>query len=157
MPPTDGTPPKGCSHDELAAAAVAVRERAYAPYSGFRVGAALEGEDGAVYAGCNVENASFGLTVCAERAAVMTAVAAGCRTFRRLALSTDGDGPVTPCGACRQVLWEFAPDLVIHWAGAQRSEGAKATWTLRELLPRAFGPGRGEGGERLGLQQERGS
>lgn len=157
MPPTNGTPSEGCSQGELIAAARAVRERAYAPYSGFRVGAALEGEDGAIYMGCNVENASFGLTLCAERAAVMTAVTAGCRTFRTLALSTDGDGPVTPCGACRQVLWEFAPDLVIHWVGAREAERTKATWTLRELLPRAFGPGDGEGGERLGLQRERGS
>jgi cytidine deaminase len=118
----------------LLAHARRVREKAYAPYSRFRVGAALEGADGSVYGGCNVENGSFGLTICAERSAVAAAVAAGQRAFSRLALSTDGPEAVAPCGACRQGLMEFAPDLVIESEAA----GATARWTLSELLPAPF-------------------
>jgi len=120
--------------DQLLARARAVREHAYAPHSGFRVGAALLADDGSVHVGCNVENASYGLTLCAEIGAVSAAVASGQTGLRALAISVEGDQPVAPCGACRQVLGEFAPDLrVISEAGGRRQE-----WSLAELLPAPF-------------------
>jgi len=120
--------------EEVLARAREIQGRAYAPYSGFKVGAVLETRDGVLHSGCNVENASFGLTICAERGALVAAVAAGDRSFRRLILVTDGEEAVPPCGACREVLAEFCPDLpIVAVAGEDRRE-----WTLDELLPRPF-------------------
>jgi cytidine deaminase len=120
----------------LISAARSAQARAYAPYSKFRVGAALESVDGDVFLGCNVENASYGLTICAERAAVCAAVSAGVTRFRRAVVVSDVDPPAAPCGACRQVLAEFGLDLPIDGVG---SKGV-VRWRLSDLLPVAFGP-----------------
>lgn len=118
----------------LIAAAATAREDAYAPYSGFRVGAALMLSDGRLVAGCNVENASYGLSVCAERNAVAAAVAGGSTSFAALAVVTDSSPPSTPCGACRQVLSEFGDMPVIL---ANTANERKLT-SVAELLPNAF-------------------
>jgi cytidine deaminase len=120
----------------LIGAAVEAWGRAYAPYSSFRVGAALLAGDGAVFSGCNVENASYGLTVCAERNAVARAVAEGGTRFKALAIVADSDPPAMPCGACRQVLAEFADDLEIVLANPHGQPVARAT--LKDLLPQRF-------------------
>ena len=122
-------------HQPLIRAALEARERAYAKYSNFRVGAALLTADGQIFSGCNVENVSYGLTICAERAAVFAAVASGQQTFERLALAISGGA--TPCGACRQVLFEFAPNLSILIIDADRLQVVKEV-NLRDLLPAAF-------------------
>jgi cytidine deaminase len=117
--------------------AAAAMERAYAPYSTFRVGAALLGTDGSVAEGCNVENASYPAGICAERAAVAAAVARGVRTFAAIAIATEAELPTPPCGICRQVLMEFAPELVVL---SVTRGGATAQWTMSDLLPAAFTP-----------------
>ncbi len=119
----------------LVESAQAAREFAYAPYSRFYVGAALLTAGGEVYTGSNVENLSFGLTVCAERVAFYSAVAAGKRDFIGLALVAETPEPVTPCGACRQVVHEFAPDI---WIACANLLGQYRLYKLRELLPYTF-------------------
>lgn len=124
-------------HADLIAAARAAAGRAYAPYSKFRVGAAVRTPGGAVFAACNVENASYGLTCCAERNAVFQMVAAGETTFEAVATYTPTPTPTAPCGACRQVLYEFNPAGVVVAA----CDGPDVTeTTVSELLPGAFGP-----------------
>ena len=113
----------------------AAREQAYAPYSKFAVGAALLAYSGEIFTGCNVENVSFGLTICAERIAVSTAVQAGCRQFAAIAVVADTECPVAPCGACRQFLAEFNPSLSIYSAGRS---GVNDSWSLSTLLPSPF-------------------
>jgi cytidine deaminase len=121
-------------NSRLVEAAVLARANAHAPYSNFAVGAALECEDGTVFTGCNVENLSFGLTMCAERVAIGSAVAAGQRAFRRIAVVAATDVPISPCGACRQVMAEFHPSLKILSATL---DGKTEEFTLDQLLPRA--------------------
>lgn len=121
------------SHKNLVDAASKARDRAYAPYSKFAVGAALLTRSGKIFTGCNVENVSLGLTICAERAAVATAIADGEREFVAIAVVTDFHEPVFPCGACRQVLAEFNPDLEIVTSTTQ---GRSETVLLTALLPR---------------------
>ena len=126
------------SREALIAAARAARERAYAPYSKFAVGAALLDDQGRVHAGCNVENAAYPQGWCAETSALAAMVLAGGRQVRALAVVTDSSAACTPCGGCRQRLREFAQaDCPVHLAGL---EGWRATHTLGELLPHAFGP-----------------
>ena len=120
--------------DPLVEAARAAQERAYCPYSHYRVGAALLTDDGRVFVGCNVENASYGLTICAERSAVFTAVSSGAQRFRRIVVVTDSEPPGPPCGACRQVLAEFGADLEVESVGPSQSK----RWRIGELLPDAF-------------------
>ena len=121
--------------DPLLKAALRAREHAHAPYSKFRVGAALEAADGGVYTGCNIENASYGLTMCAERVALFKALSEGARQFRRVAVAADTDMLTPPCGSCRQLLWEFCRDAEIVLVNLS---GRTEQFTMRDLLPRAF-------------------
>ena len=121
--------------DALVAAARAAREHAVADYSGFKVGAALETADGRIVTGCNVENATYGLTVCAERVAMFKALSEGHRAFRRVAVVADTPMPTPPCGACRQILWEFCGDVDIVLVNPR---GKTETLRLKDLFPRPF-------------------
>ena len=118
----------------LVTQARAAMQHAWAPYSNFHVGAAIEAADGTVYVGCNVESASYGLTICAERMALGAAVAAGARSLRRIAVTTEVEPPAAPCGACRQLLAEFGLNLEVISAGPS----SERRWTLAALLPDAF-------------------
>ena len=121
--------------DGLIAQARAAMARAYAPYSGFRVGAALEAEDGRVFVGCNVENSSYPVGACAERVALGHAVVSGAQAFKRIVVASSGLEPASPCGMCRQALAEFGVDLEVMSVAA---EGAAARWSLADLLPHHF-------------------
>ena len=121
--------------DALVEAARDARERAVADYSGFKVGAALETADGRIITGCNIENATYGLTVCAERVAMFKALSDGHRDFRRIAIVADTASPTPPCGACRQILWEFGGNLEVQLANLN---GATGTHQLKDLLPLPF-------------------
>jgi len=120
---------------EFLEAALSARAKAFAPYSKFQVGAALEDADGRIHTGCNVENATYGLTVCAERVAVFKAISEGVRKFRRIAIAADTDTLTPPCGACRQILWEFCGDIEIVLVNPR---GKTEKHQLKDLFPKAF-------------------
>ena len=125
------------SLDSLRATALSAMERAYAPYSDFRVGAVLVGADGSVFAGCNVENSAYPAGICAERSALAAAIAGGVRRFDLLVVATEADDATPPCGMCRQALVEFAPSLEIV---SFTKHGGEARWNLSTLLPHPFTP-----------------
>ena len=121
--------------DPLIEAAIAVRLNACAPFSKFLVGAAIEDIDGHIHTGCNVENATYGLTLCAERVAVFKAISEGVRKFRRVAVAADTDNLTPPCGACRQILWEFCGDVELVLVNLH---GKTETYQLKDLFPKPF-------------------
>ena len=121
--------------DALTEAALSARENAFAPFSKFLVGAAIEDSGGRIHTGCNVENATYGLTMCAERVAVFKAVSEGARKFRRVAVAADTDSLTPPCGACRQILWEFCGDIEIVLVNPR---GKTETYRLKDLFPKPF-------------------
>jgi cytidine deaminase len=137
QPARAGAPSNEPLRETLRQAAFAAMERAYAPYSQFRVGAALLGADGAVFVGCNVENAAYPAGICAERAALSAAVAGGVMKFDLMVIVSEADDPTAPCGMCRQALVEFAPRLLIV---SFTREGREGQWTLAALLPHPFTP-----------------
>ncbi|HEX3682988.1 MAG TPA: cytidine deaminase [Bryobacteraceae bacterium] len=116
-------------------AALATRERAHAPFSKFKVGAAIEDESGRIFTGCNIENASYGLTICAERVAVFKAVSEGAGKIKRIVVVADTEVLTPPCGACRQILWEFCGDVELTLANLT---GKRETMSLKEIFPRPF-------------------
>ena len=122
-------------HRALISAATAAREHAHAPYSNFRVGAAVRAESGRIFSGCNIENATYGLTLCAERVAIFKALSEGERGFSAIAVVTDTDALTPPCGACRQILWEFGGNLEIQLANLTEETGRHQ---LKHLLPLPF-------------------
>ncbi len=121
--------------DPLTEAALKARENAHAPFSKFLVGAAIEDSAGRIHTGCNVENATYGLTICAERVAVFKAISEGARKFLRVAVAADTDSLTPPCGACRQILWEFCGDIEIVLVNPR---GKTETYRLKELFPKPF-------------------
>jgi cytidine deaminase len=121
--------------NELPAAAWKARDNARPEYSGFAVGAAIEDSEGRIFGGCNVESSSYGLTMCAERVALFSAIAAGSRSFRRIVVVTEADNLTAPCGACRQVLWDFCRDIEVT---LENRRGNRAVHRLQDLLPYAF-------------------
>jgi cytidine deaminase len=121
--------------DKLFEAALSAREHAVAPFSKFQVGAAIESQDGVVFTGCNIENASYGLTMCAERVALFKALSEGVRRFRRIAVVADTSTLTPPCGPCRQLLWEFCGDAEVLLVNL---EGQTESCRMRDLLPRPF-------------------
>jgi len=123
------------SSDQLVQAAAAARERAHVPFSGFKVGAAVEDSDGRIYTGCNVENATYGLTVCAERVAVFKAISEGAAKLVRVAVVTDASKLTPPCGACRQILWEFCGNIPVVMANLS---GGLESITMEQIFPRPF-------------------
>ncbi|MBC7797001.1 MAG: cytidine deaminase [Pyrinomonadaceae bacterium] len=124
------------TNEKLIESARKTRENAFAPFSNFKVGASIETADGEIFTGCNVENASYGLTVCAERVAIWKAVSEGKRDFKRICIVADTEKLTPPCGACRQIIWEFCGDVPVILANLR---GDTETFTMRELLPNAFG------------------
>jgi cytidine deaminase len=120
---------------DLLAAALDARQHAHAPYSHFLVGAAIEDVDGRIHTGCNVENSTYGLTICAERVAVFKAMSEGVREFRRIAVAADTETLTPPCGACRQILWEFCGDIEVTLVNPR---GVSETLRMKDLFPRAF-------------------
>jgi cytidine deaminase len=120
---------------DLISEAIAARANAIAPWSKFAVGAALEAADGSIWRGCNVENASLGLTICAERVALLSAIARGHRKFGAIAVATDAESPAPPCGPCRQLLWEYCGDLSVTLVNLS---GKRREFTLAELFPFPF-------------------
>jgi cytidine deaminase len=122
-------------HDLLLTAAQQARENAHAPYSNFRVGAALRSTAGRIFSGCNVENATYGLTICAERVAIFKALSEGERGFSAIAVVTDTDALTPPCGACRQLIWEFCGDVPVIMANLA---GKRETLQMKELFPKPF-------------------
>ena len=139
MPDPAAQPPSPSSESiqDLLRVAFAAAELAHSPYSKVKVGAALVAADGKVYSGCNIENASYGLTICAERVALVKAVSSGATRFHAIAIASNLDAPMMPCGACRQFLSEFAPDLFVV---VQGKSGPRFQARLSELLPHPFGP-----------------
>jgi cytidine deaminase len=119
----------------LLEAALAARQHSHAPFSNFRVGAAVEDSSGRIYTGCNIENATYGLTLCAERVAIFKALSEGAREFRRIAVAADTETLTPPCGACRQILWEFCGDIEVILTNPR---GGVESLHLAELFPRPF-------------------
>ena len=120
---------------DLIAKAVEAREKALAPYSGFKVGAAIVTPDGRIYTGCNIENVSYGLSICAERVALWKALSDGAHEFRAMAIVTDAESLTSPCGACRQLLWEFCGDITVH---LHSLKGLNQQHQLADLFPHPF-------------------